>query len=531
MGTSSQRPLALISVSDKSGVAEFACALALRGYEILSTGGTARTLRDAGLKVMAVEELTGFPEMLSGRVKTLHPLVHGGLLGLRDDPEHSAQMREHGIRPIDLIVIDLYPFEATIARAGVTRGEAIEQIDIGGPAMIRSGAKNHAFVTVVTDPGMYDEVLADMNEFGRTTATLRTKLAQAAFLRTSAYDATIASYLDTGEEALPRALSIGLRRDRTLRYGENPHQEAAVYRTGASEGGVLDAAQLLGKELSFNNLADAAAAWALTCTLAELEPRKVSAVVVKHANPCGAAVADDVFTAIDGAMAGDPVAAFGGIMGVSAEIDERSAERLCAEGVFLEVLCAPGFTKRALEVLSQRWKNLRLLATRPVRPASRLVRLLPGGALVQTPDALSADPGAWTLGAGAEPGTELRRTAHVIEAIAQALSSNAIAIGGLDPDRPGCVRLFGAGAGQMDRLTACRLACEKAGELARGAVAVSDAFFPFDDGPRILADAGVRVIVHPGGSKRDEDTFALCRERGIACLLTGLRHFRHEPLR
>ncbi|MCA9272380.1 MAG: bifunctional phosphoribosylaminoimidazolecarboxamide formyltransferase/IMP cyclohydrolase [Phycisphaerales bacterium] len=529
--TNPTKPLALISVSDKSGVAEFARAVAERGYEIISTGGTARTLAESGVDVTSVEQITGFPEMLSGRVKTLHPLIHGGLLGVRDDSEHRAQMAAHGIRPIDLIVIDLYPFEATIAREGVTRDEAIEQIDIGGPAMIRSAAKNHASVAVITDPGDYDSVLEDMDAAGKPSIELRRKLATKAFQRTASYDATIAAYLAGDDEPMPRSITVALKRDRTLRYGENPHQEAAVYRTGVSEGGVLDATQLLGKELSFNNLADAAAAWALTCTLAELEPRKIASVVVKHANPCGAAVADDVFTAVDGAMAGDPVAAFGGIMGVSAEIDEKAAHRLCEEGVFLEVLAAPGFTKTALEILSNRWKNLRLLATKPVKPSSRLIRLLPGGALVQTPDALSPDHNAWQLAAGEEPGTEHRRIAHVIEAIGQALSSNAIALGGLDPDRPGCVRLFGAGAGQMDRLTSCRLACEKSGELARGSTAASDAFFPFDDGPKILADAGVKVIVHPGGSKRDDDTFTLCNERGIACLLTGLRHFRHEPLR
>ena len=531
MGTASQKPLALLSVSDKSGVAEFGRALANKGYQLISTGGTARTLADAGLDVTPVEQITGFPEMLSGRVKTLHPLIHGGLLGIRDDSEHQTQMAQHGIRPIDLIVIDLYPFESTIAREGVMRDEAIEQIDIGGPAMIRSAAKNHASVTVITDPADYDRVLANMDAGGKTSVELRKQLAAKAFHRTASYDATIATYLSGEAEALPQSITIPLRKGRTLRYGENPHQEAAVYRSGASEGGVLDATQLLGKELSFNNLADAAAAWALTCTLARLQPRKIAGVVVKHANPCGAAVADDVFTAVDGAMAGDPVAAFGGIMGVSAEIDERAAQRLCEEGVFLEVLCAPGFSKPALEILSSRWKNLRLLATEPVKEPSQLIRLFPGGALVQTPDALSPDHLAWQLAAGDEPGTEHRRIAHVIEAIGQALSSNAIAIGGLDPKRPGCVRLFGAGAGQMDRLTSCRLACEKAGELARGAIAASDAFFPFDDGPTILADAGVKVILHPGGSKRDEDTFKLCNERGIACLLTGLRHFRHEPLR
>ena len=532
MTTHKTKRLALISVSNKVGIVDFARAIAKRGFRIISTGGTAKAIAEAGVGVTPIEDITGFPEMLGGRVKTLHPKVHGGLLGLRSNPSHAKQMAEHDIEPIDLVVIDLYPFEATIAKEGVTREEAIEQIDIGGPSMIRSAAKNHESVAVITDPADYAKVIEDMDANNcDTSVTLRQRLGAKAFARTAAYDTMIAAYLAADDEAMPEQIGITLKRDRTLRYGENPHQRAAVYRSSKAEGGVLDAQQLHGKDLSYNNIADAAAAWAMVCTLDELAPDKAATVVVKHANPCGAATAEDVFTSVDGAFAGDPIAAFGGILASNRMIDEQAAERLCEKGVFLEVLAAPGYDDAALQMIRERWKNLRILKFDPVQIQNRLIRLLPGGAIVQTPDTLSADPMAWQLAAGNEPGDTVRQAAHHIEAFTQALASNAVAIGGIDAHRPGCVRLFGAGAGQMDRLTACRVACEKAGESAKGAIAVSDAFFPFDDGPQILADAGVAVIVHPGGSKRDEDTFKLCESRGVSCLITGLRHFRHEPLR
>ncbi|MEO1535267.1 MAG: bifunctional phosphoribosylaminoimidazolecarboxamide formyltransferase/IMP cyclohydrolase, partial [Planctomycetota bacterium] len=447
---------ALISVSDKSGVTDFARSLVDAGYEIVSTGGTARTVAMAGVPVTSIEEVTGFPEMLDGRVKTLHPKVHGGLLGVRDNAEHVATMAEHGIEPIDIVVIDLYPFEATIAREGVTRDEAIEQIDIGGPAMIRSAAKNHASVTVITDVADYDRVLDDFrSNDGTTSLDLRRELAAKAYARTSAYDTTIAGYL-SDDQPLPSRIGIALTKRETLRYGENPHQDAAVYTDGTAAGGILDAEQLHGKPLSYNNIADAAAAWALACTLQSIEPSSAGAVIVKHANPCGAAVADDSRTAVDGAFAGDPVAAFGGILASNAPILAEAAERLCDEGVFLEVVAAPSFDDDAVARLTDRWKNLRLLVTTPPTATSRLIRLLPGGALVQTPDALASDTSGWERKAGPQPSDDAMRAACVIEAVAQALASNAVAIGGIDPDRPGCIRLFGAGAGQMDRLNACK---------------------------------------------------------------------------
>lgn len=525
------QPRALISVSDKRGVAEFARSLAEAGYTIVSTGGTARAIADAGVPVTPIEDVTGFPEMLDGRVKTLHPKVHGGLLGVRNNQDHVRTMAQHGIEPIDIVVIDLYPFESTVARQDVTRDEAIEQIDIGGPAMIRSAAKNHASVTVITDVTDYTRVLDDLQaNDGATSIGLRRALAAKAFARTCAYDAAIAGYLSDAEP-LPDRLGIALTKRETLRYGENPHQAAAVYIDGTSSGGILDARQLHGKPLSYNNIADAAAAWALACTLRDIEQDSAGAVIVKHTNPCGAAVARDVRTAVDAAFAGDPIAAFGGILAVNTPITADAAERLCEDGVFLEVIAAPSFDDAALAVLSERWKNLRLLTAAPPAASPRLIRLLPGGALVQTPDTLASDTGSWHLKAGPQVSEGSMRAARVIEAVAQALASNAVAIGGTDPDRPGCVRLFGAGAGQMDRLTACRVACDKAGTLGKGAVGVSDAFFPFSDGPAVLAEAGVSVIVHPGGSKRDDETFEFCKERDISCLITGIRHFRHEPLR
>ncbi|MEM1071199.1 MAG: bifunctional phosphoribosylaminoimidazolecarboxamide formyltransferase/IMP cyclohydrolase [Planctomycetota bacterium] len=526
---------ALLSVSDKRGITEIGAALHELGIDLLSTGGTARALREAGLPVTDVADVTGSPEMLGGRVKTLHPAIHGGLLGRRDLSEHIQQMREHAIDPIDLLIVNLYPFEATIAKPGVTDEEAIEQIDIGGPAMIRSAAKNHASVTVVTEPAQYAELIDELGtNHGSTSPDLRRRFAAAAFARTSAYDHAITAYLSNTVQApvaLPESLTIELERNGMLRYGENPHQPAAVYRrTGASPSGVLGAEQLHGKALSYNNIADASAAWAAARTIDSAVPGAVAAVIVKHANPCGAARAGLASDAIDAAFAGDPTAAFGGILAVTSEIDAPAAQRLCAEGVFLEVVVAPEFSAQAIDRLRDRWTNLRLLRIRHDEPVLRTVRLLPGGAIVQTPDRVSPDAASWKHAAGPEPSSEMLAAGATLEPVAAALASNAVAVGGIDPGRTGCVRLFGAGAGQMDRVTACRLAVEKAGTLARGAIAISDAFFPFSDGPELLSDAGVAMIVHPGGSKRDGDTFRLCEERGVTCMTTGTRHFRHEPL-
>ena len=521
---------ALISVSDKRGVVEFARTLADLGVELVSTGGTAKALADAGLTVRPIDEVTGFPEMMDGRVKTLHPKVHGGLLAVRDERSHTDAMQAHGIEGIDLLCVNLYPFEKTIARDGVTRDEAVEQIDIGGPAMVRSAAKNHEWVAVVTDPDQYGRVTDELREHsGQTSRGLRRELSAAAFARTSAYDAAIASYLSKGEgERLPRVMSVSMPMKNELRYGENPHQRAAVYRDRSFAGAnVVGAEQLHGKELSYNNLNDAAAALELVRDLAAQETTRAAACVIKHANPCGASVAGDARSACDLAMAGDPVAAFGGILALSREMDEASAERLCEQGVFLEVILAPSFAPSALERLRDRWANVRLLslgAIERMREGAMQMRTIPGGMLVQERDTALADVGSWTHAAGPKMDDAKMRAAGAVWLMCKHLASNAIVIGGADGSG---VRMFGAGAGQMDRVGACRVAAGKAGERSRGAIAASDAFFPFPDGPEVLIESGVSVIVQPGGSKRDSETFDLCDKHGVTCLTTGVRHFRH----
>lgn len=517
---------ALLSVSDKSGLIDLARALHARGVTLISTGGTAKAIADAGIPVTGIEDVTGFPEMLDGRVKTLHPLVHGGLLGRRDLASHTQAMAAHGIEPIDLVCVNLYPFEVTVAKAGVTEAEAIEQIDIGGPSMIRSGAKNHAAVAVVTDACQYADLIADLEaNDGRTTLALRRRLAIEAFRRTAAYDAAISTHLAGPDDLTPARLTLAFERVEELRYGENPHQRAAVYRTPNAQAGTLvNARQLHGKALSFNNMNDASAALELARSMQTTSGR-VCAVVVKHTNPCGAAAADDARTAVDLAIAGDPMAAFGGILALTAPVDRGAAERIAAEGTFFEVVIAPSFHPDAAEVLMSRWKMVRLLEVGDAVPDIRTEhKFLPGGLLVQERDLTVPDPASWAHAAGPKPSDETLRAGGVLECVCRALSSNAVLIGGLDH---GAIRLSGAGAGQMDRVASCLGAVRKAGELARGAIAVSDAFFPFPDGPRILIDAGVRTIIHPGGSKRDDETVALCDQHGVTCLTTGVRHFRH----
>lgn len=524
---------ALLSVSDKAGLAGFARALASMGVELVSTGGTAKALAAEGLAVTPIEALTGFPEMMDGRVKTLHPRVHGGLLALRDHADHARAMRDHAIPPIDLICVNLYPFEKTVARAGVTREEGIENIDIGGPGMLRSAAKNADWVAVVTDPADYAPLAEEMAAHGgATTLQTRRRLQALAFARTAAYDAAIASWLehDSRPGPFPASLTLRFVRAQTLRYGENPHQAAALYRDALApdEPTVVGAEQLHGKELSYNNINDAAAALALVVRLGRFQGRS-AACVIKHANPCGAALAQDPANAIDQAIASDPLAAYGGILASSGPIDEPAAERLARKDVFLEVVVAPAFSPGALELLRSKSANVRLLVPAGWgRRADRAVvehRAVPGGLLAQTRDDAVTAPGEFQHRAGPPPTDAMLAAAAFLEPVCRALMSNAVCLGGVAPG--GAMRLLGAGAGQMDRLQACRIAAGKAGDLARGAVAFSDAFFPFDDGPRILIDAGAACLVHPGGSKRDEDTFRLCQERGVTCLTTGVRHFRH----
>ncbi len=518
---------ALISVSDKSGIVEFASTLKKMGVEIISTGGTARTLTDAGIAVTPIDAVTEFPEMMDGRVKTLHPKIHGGLLARRDLPHHTDAMKEHHIAPIDLVVVNLYPFESTIARNDVTDEEAIEQIDIGGPSMVRSAAKNHRFVAIVTDPSQYRSVLDELHENDGTTGlALRQELAAAAFTRTAEYDAAISGWMTRNDGTMPTQRTVGYTKVADLRYGENPHQAAALYKAAnAPAGTLIDATQLHGKPLSFNNLNDANAALELVGAMARVAGVKHAVCVVKHTNPCGAASASTVVDAVDRAIAGDPMAAYGGILACASIIDLDAATRIAADGTFFEVVIAPGFDDDARQLLCARWKNLRLLAAGAADPSiTTETKWLPGGMLVQDRDLVVPDPAQWVHAAGPKPSNEQLGAAAMLEAVCRALSSNAVLLGGIDH---GSARLFGAGAGQMDRVASCLGAVRKAGELAKGSIALSDAFFPFTDGPEILIDAGVSMIVHPGGSKRDDETFALCDAHKVTCMTTGLRHFRH----
>ena len=537
---------ALLSVSDKSGLVEFAQALAANGVEIVSTGGTAKALMAAGISVVPIEKLTGFPEMMDGRVKTLHPRVHGGLLGRRDVPEHVAAMKEHGIAPIDLVCVSLYPFANTIAKAGVTEEEAIEQIDIGGPAMIRSASKNYEFVTVVTSPDQYARVVADIAaNHGATTPTLRKQLAAEAFDHTAKYDTMIAAWMarveanvgaNIGANELPDTIQVALTRKAKLRYGENPHQYAALYRDMAQQdGGIVDAHTVEGKPLSYNNILDAAAAFELVKDLVALTTRGangIAACVVKHTNPCGAAIGANAADAFDKAYAGDPLAAYGGIVAISARLSAADATNIAKPDRFLEVVVAESFEPEAVAILAARWKNVRLLAVGSMRraPTNALqLRSVPGGVLVQERDGAVDAATEFKLTAGPAPSEALRQDAEFLAVIAKHLKSNAVCVGAQQT-------LWGAGAGQMDRVASCKHAIEKAQLKLQAAIAhpttivvtaASDAFFPFDDGPRLLIDAGVKCLVHPGGSKRDGDTETLCKNRGVTLLVTGTRHFRH----
>ncbi|MHC4948375.1 MAG: bifunctional phosphoribosylaminoimidazolecarboxamide formyltransferase/IMP cyclohydrolase [Planctomycetota bacterium] len=519
---------ALLSVSDKTDLIPLGRALAELGVQIISTGGTATALGEAGIPVTGIEDVTGIPEMMDGRVKTLHPSVHGALLGRRDLETHRAAMESHGIEPIDLVCVNLYPFERTIRGEDVTFDEAIEQIDIGGPAILRSAAKNHQFVTVVTSPTQYDRVINELRAHdGATTLALRRELAAAAFSRTARYDTAISAWMsERGESSFPPLLRRSWAWSRDLRYGENPHQKAALYADPTAEGpGIVTADILHGKPLSYNNILDAAAALQLARELQGVFPHSVAAAVIKHTNPCGAAVADDAATAFRRAYAGDPLAAFGGILAVGRGIDDATAAAIVEGERFLEVVIGQSFTPGAEKALTDRWKNVRLLAVPDLGEALRRaldVRSVPGGLLVQERDLRLAKPSKWAHAAGPEPTDAVLHDAAFAWTVVKHLKSNAVAVA-----RDG--ELLGGGFGHVDRVGACRLAIEKAGDRlgAAPAVAASDAFFPFPDGPELLVDAGVRCLVHPGGSRRDEETFALCEQHGVTCLVTRIRHFRH----
>ncbi len=519
---------ALLSVHDKTGIVELARALHGLGVELISTGGTARLLRDSGLPVREVAEVTGFPEMLDGRVKTLHPRVQGGILARRDVPEHLAALERHGIPPIDLVVVALYPFESTVARPGVTRAEAIEQIDIGGPTMIRAAAKNHEHVAVVTDPGQYPALLEELTRTGgEVSAPTRARLAREAFRRTAEYDAAIARYLAADAPAagggpgveFPDRLALPLERVMLLRYGENPHQAAALYRSAAGPAwGVAAMRQLHGPELGYNNLLDLSAALGLL-----LEFESPAAVVIKHTNPCGAAVADTVGAAMEKAKASDPVSIYGGIVGVNRPLDLDVVRAL--KGIFVEVLFAPAFVPEALEELRRTKTKCRVLQVpcQPPSPGAVEYRSVLGGVLAQQPDGADLDPAALRTVTRRAPTADEMAALRFAWRVAKHAKSNAIVLTTRD-------QIIGVGAGQMNRLDSARLAVMRAGEAGlktEGAACASDAFFPFRDGLDALARAGVTAVVQPGGSVRDQEVIAAADEHGMAMLFTGLRHFRH----
>ena len=531
---------ALLSVSDKSGIVELASALAQRGVELVSTGGTAKAIRDAGLPVKDISELTHFPEMMDGRVKTLHPVVHGGLLAVRDNAEHVAAMEAHGIGAIDLLVINLYPFEATVAK-GAARDEVVENIDIGGPAMVRSSAKNHDFVTVLTDPADYAELLAQIDADGGTSQAFRIRMAAKAYALTAAYDAAIASWFafadafgnPLGAQALhatpfPATLPLAFTRKDVLRYGENPHQTAAVYvPRGPAAPGVPQARQVQGKELSYNNLNDADAALELVSEFAGGEP---AVAIIKHANPCGVAQAASLLEAWEAALACDPVSAFGGIVATNVPLDGPTAEAICQ--IFTEVVIAPGADEAAIAAFAAR-KNLRLLLVDSLPAANRpglQMKTIAGGMLLQSRD--NGEIGMDDLKVVSKRQPSAKELADCLFAwkVAKHVKSNAIVFA-----RDGATA--GIGAGQMNRRDSGRIASVRAREAAEtagwsesrtmGSAMASDAFLPFADGIEVALEAGASVVIQPGGAMRDDEVIAAADAAGLAMVFTGMRHFRH----
>ena len=504
---------ALLAVYDKAGVVELARELASMGVALVSSGGTAMTLRDAGVDVTPVEEVTGFPEMLDGRVKTLHPRVHAGLLADRRKPSHVDQLAEHGIEPFDLVVVNLYPLRETVA-SGAGFDDVIEKIDIGGPAMVRAAAKNFESVGVVVEPSRYDDVLGELRERGGLTRETRKALAAAAYAHTAAYDAAVATWFaqQQGAEFLPGYVGLAYEKVGELRYGENPHQRGALYRDAAGPGPLGGARLLQGKEMSFNNWLDVHAASELAAALPER-----SAVIVKHNNPCGAASAASCAESYRRAFECDTVSAFGGIVAFHGECDEAAAQAM--REVFTEVVVAPSFAANALTVFAER-KNLRVVEV-PMAVAEGLdVRPIPGGALVQDRDLVRETRLEWKVVSSREPTAREWEDLAFAWTVSWRVKSNAIVF-------VRDVATVGIGAGQMSRVDSAWIAVRKAGDRAAGASMASDAFFPFPDAIEVAADAGVAAVIHPGGSVRDEETLAAAEARGMAVVLTGVRHFRH----
>jgi phosphoribosylaminoimidazolecarboxamide formyltransferase/IMP cyclohydrolase len=519
---------ALLSVTDKTGLVEFARALDGLGVELVSTGGTAKALREAGLAVRDVAELTGFPEMLGGRVKTLHPMVHGGILHRRDDPEHVAAVEEHGIGAIDMVVVNLYAFEKTAAREGVRFEEMIENIDIGGPSMLRSAAKNFEDVAVVSRVGEYEAIAEELRQNdGALSKATRWRLARAAFATTAAYDARIASTLEglpekpgtvERNEEFPATLRIFAERKTTLRYGENPHQRAAVYVDGSGLGsglGIAGAEQLGGKELSYNNLVDLDACWALA---AEFEQTAVA--IIKHTNPCGVGQGATVAEAYKRALEADPVSAFGGVIGVNRTVDGEAAAEIAK--LFVEAVVAPEFTPEALTALANK-KNLRVLRIRPAK-VGRVLKQISGGYLLQDEDQAVTTAETLKIVTERKPTKEETKALLFAWRVCKHVKSNAIVYARLEG---GYGQSVGMGAGQMSRVDAARFGAMKAVLPLEGTVAASDAFFPFPDGVETIAKAGATAIIQPGGSVKDGDVIAAANRLGVAMVFTGIRHFRH----
>jgi phosphoribosylaminoimidazolecarboxamide formyltransferase/IMP cyclohydrolase len=521
------RPIrrALLSVTDKTGLVEFARVLAFFGVDLVSTGGTARALRDAGLLVRDISDLTGFPEMLDGRVKTLHPKVHGGILHIRDNPEHMASVTEHEIEPIDMVVVNLYAFEKTARRPGVAFADVIENIDIGGPSMVRSAAKNFSDVAIVTSvqdyPMLAEEMVANAGSLSRTT---RWQLAKNAFAVTAAYDAAIATTLESIEspqgavvfeqEKMPQTVRVIDPLLQTLRYGENPHQKAALYTDGSGRG-VANARQLQGKELSYNNIVDLDACWELVSEFDE-----PAVVIIKHTNPCGASTGATLVEAYRRALEADPVSAFGGVIGVNRQVDGAAAEEIAK--LFVEAIVAPAFTAEALERFSAK-KNLRLLEISPAA-SPRTLKQVSGGLLVQDADRRHIAEADLQVVTKRQPTAEETRALLFAWSVCKHVKSNAIVYARFSE---GHGQTVGIGAGQMSRVDAARFGAMKAVLPLRDSVAASDAFFPFPDGLETIAEAGATAVIQPGGSVRDSEVIEAADRLGVAMVFTGVRHFRH----
>ena len=507
---------ALISVSDKNGITDFAKELVSLGFELISTGGTKKALQEKGIPVLSVSDVTGFPEILEGRVKTLNPFIHGGLLSKHDNPEHLKQLDEHGIQPIQLVCVNLYPFQQTIAKPDVTVADAIENIDIGGPSMLRASAKNHQYLTVVVDPADYATVIEEFKADGTTTLETRRKLAAKVFRHTAAYDALIAEYMtNLAQEETPETLTVTYDLKQTLRYGENPHQKAAFYRKPlGSTFSIANAVQLHGKELSYNNINDADAALQIV-----KEFREPAAVAVKHMNPCGVGTGQTGFEAFTKAFAADPVSIFGGIIAFNREVDAETAGKLYE--IFLEIIIAPSFSEEALAILTGK-KNLRLLTIpfNDVKKPELKMTTIEGGLLVQEQDRYSLEDATITVPTKRQPTEEEWEALKLGWKVVKHVKSNAIVVTSKD-------MTLGVGAGQMNRVGSAEIALKQAGDKAEGAALASDAFFPMDDTVEAAAKAGITAIIQPGGSIKDADSIKKADEYGIAMVFTGVRHFKH----